>query len=79
MKRGRERRGNDWRFHFYSMYPSLSLAVFVYCVSISCLYGFRRLEYSASCVFSEVEGEDLRLWAEWLSAWAREGVCWTLT
>lgn len=45
----------------------LCLALFISCVSISCLYGIRRLEYSASCVSPRSEGEDFRLWADSLS------------
>lgn len=54
-----------------------SLALFISCVSISCLYGFRRLEYSASCVSPSSETENFRLWAECLGE--GNGSCWTLT
>lgn len=55
--------------------------LFISCVSISCLYGFRRLEYSASCVSPRSEGEDfplragclgeraIGLYLAWLPGW----------
>ena len=45
-----------------SLYPSLAL--FIFCVSDSCLYGFRRFEYSASCVSLGSECEDVHHRAE---------------
>lgn len=39
------------------LYPSLAL--FIFCVSVSCLYGFRRFECSASYVSLGSECEDI--------------------
>lgn len=66
MKRARERQENDWTFPFALLPSPPSLALFISCVSIYCLYGFRRLEYSASCVSPGSETEDFHLWAECL-------------